>query len=78
MSVALDLAHSTATTAGLRLRASAAEATVVRYDVPTHTLTLDTTTAGYGDAVVPMDDALARAAVDLGGRPFAERSALRL
>ena len=23
----------------------------------------------YGDAVVPMDDALARAAVDLGGRP---------
>ncbi len=28
--------------------------------------------ARYGDAVVPMDDALARAAVDLGGRPFAE------
>jgi len=28
----------------------------------------------YGDAVVPMDDALARAAVDLGGRPFAELS----
>jgi histidinol-phosphate/aromatic aminotransferase/cobyric acid decarboxylase-like protein/imidazoleglycerol phosphate dehydratase HisB len=26
----------------------------------------------YGDAVVPMDEALARAAVDLGGRPFAE------
>ncbi|HEU0247377.1 MAG TPA: aminotransferase class I/II-fold pyridoxal phosphate-dependent enzyme [Gaiellaceae bacterium] len=26
----------------------------------------------YGDAVVPMDDALARAAVDLGGRPAAE------
>jgi histidinol-phosphate/aromatic aminotransferase/cobyric acid decarboxylase-like protein/imidazoleglycerol phosphate dehydratase HisB len=26
----------------------------------------------YGDAVVPMDDALARAAVDLGGRPYAE------
>jgi histidinol-phosphate/aromatic aminotransferase/cobyric acid decarboxylase-like protein/imidazoleglycerol phosphate dehydratase HisB len=26
----------------------------------------------YGDAVVPMDDALARAAVDLGGRPHAE------
>jgi imidazoleglycerol phosphate dehydratase HisB len=26
----------------------------------------------YGDAVVPMDDALARAAVDLGGRPWAE------
>ena len=25
--------------------------------------------ARYGDAVVPMDDALARAAVDLGGRP---------
>jgi histidinol-phosphate/aromatic aminotransferase/cobyric acid decarboxylase-like protein/imidazoleglycerol phosphate dehydratase HisB len=30
--------------------------------------------ARYGDAVVPMDDALARAAVDLGGRPFAELS----
>ena len=28
--------------------------------------------ARYGDATVPMDDALARAAVDLGGRPFAE------
>jgi imidazoleglycerol phosphate dehydratase HisB len=28
--------------------------------------------ARYGDAVVPMDDALARASVDLGGRPFAE------
>ena len=28
--------------------------------------------ARYGDSVVPMDDALARAAVDLGGRPFAE------
>jgi histidinol-phosphate/aromatic aminotransferase/cobyric acid decarboxylase-like protein/imidazoleglycerol phosphate dehydratase HisB len=30
--------------------------------------------ARYGDAVVPMDDALARASVDLGGRPFAELS----
>ncbi|HEX6762030.1 MAG TPA: aminotransferase class I/II-fold pyridoxal phosphate-dependent enzyme [Gaiellaceae bacterium] len=30
--------------------------------------------ARYGDAVVPMDDALARAAVDLGGRPHAELS----
>lgn len=28
--------------------------------------------ARYGDAVVPMDDALARAAVDLGGRPWPE------
>jgi len=28
--------------------------------------------ARYGDAVVPMDEALARAAVDLGGRPHAE------
>jgi histidinol-phosphate aminotransferase/imidazoleglycerol-phosphate dehydratase/histidinol-phosphatase len=28
--------------------------------------------ARYGDAVVPMDDALARASVDLGGRPAAE------
>jgi histidinol-phosphate/aromatic aminotransferase/cobyric acid decarboxylase-like protein/imidazoleglycerol phosphate dehydratase HisB len=28
--------------------------------------------ARYGDAVVPMDDALARAAVDLGGRPVSE------
>ncbi len=28
--------------------------------------------ARYGDAVVPMDDALARAAVDLGGRPACE------
>jgi histidinol-phosphate/aromatic aminotransferase/cobyric acid decarboxylase-like protein/imidazoleglycerol phosphate dehydratase HisB len=28
--------------------------------------------ARYGDAVLPMDDALARAAVDLGGRPHAE------
>ena len=30
--------------------------------------------ARYGSADVPMDDALARAAVDLGGRPFAEVS----
>jgi histidinol-phosphate/aromatic aminotransferase/cobyric acid decarboxylase-like protein/imidazoleglycerol phosphate dehydratase HisB len=30
--------------------------------------------ARYGDAVVPMDDALARAAVDLGGRPWTEIS----
>ena len=30
--------------------------------------------ARYGDAVVPMDDALARASVDLGGRPWAEVS----
>ena len=28
--------------------------------------------ARYGDAVVPMDDAIARAAVDLGGRPASE------
>jgi len=28
--------------------------------------------ARYGDAVVPMDDALARASVDLGGRPWYE------
>jgi imidazoleglycerol-phosphate dehydratase / histidinol-phosphatase len=28
--------------------------------------------ARYGNAVVPMDDALAHAAVDLGGRPYAE------
>jgi histidinol-phosphate/aromatic aminotransferase/cobyric acid decarboxylase-like protein/imidazoleglycerol phosphate dehydratase HisB len=28
--------------------------------------------ARFGDAVLPMDDALARAAVDLGGRPVAE------
>ncbi len=28
--------------------------------------------ARYGDAAVPMDDALARAGVDLGGRPYAE------
>ncbi|MCW2965501.1 MAG: Imidazoleglycerol-phosphate dehydratase [Actinomycetia bacterium] len=28
--------------------------------------------ARYGNAVVPMDDAIAHAAVDLGGRPFAE------
>lgn len=28
--------------------------------------------ARYGEGVVPMDDALARAAVDLGGRPWAE------
>jgi histidinol-phosphate/aromatic aminotransferase/cobyric acid decarboxylase-like protein/imidazoleglycerol phosphate dehydratase HisB len=28
--------------------------------------------ARYGDAVVPMDDALARVAVDLGGRPWPE------
>jgi histidinol-phosphate/aromatic aminotransferase/cobyric acid decarboxylase-like protein/imidazoleglycerol phosphate dehydratase HisB len=28
--------------------------------------------ARYGDAVVPMDDALARAAIDLGGRPWTE------
>jgi imidazoleglycerol phosphate dehydratase HisB len=28
--------------------------------------------ARYGDAVVPMDDALARGGVDLGGRPWAE------
>jgi len=28
--------------------------------------------ARYGDAVVPMDDALARVAVDLGGRPSSE------
>jgi imidazoleglycerol phosphate dehydratase HisB len=30
--------------------------------------------ARYGDGVVPMDDALARAAVDLGGRPAVEVS----
>lgn len=30
--------------------------------------------ARYGDAVVPMDDALARASVDLGGRPWCECS----
>jgi histidinol-phosphate/aromatic aminotransferase/cobyric acid decarboxylase-like protein/imidazoleglycerol phosphate dehydratase HisB len=28
--------------------------------------------ARYGDGIVPMDDALAKAAVDLGGRPWAE------
>ena len=28
--------------------------------------------ARYGEGVVPMDDALARAAVDLGGRPWCE------
>jgi imidazoleglycerol phosphate dehydratase HisB len=28
--------------------------------------------ARYGDAVVPMDDALARSSIDLGGRPWCE------
>jgi sucrose-6-phosphate hydrolase SacC (GH32 family) len=50
LTVTLDLAASTATTADLRLRASAAEAAVVRYDVADRVLTLDTTAAGYGTA----------------------------
>jgi sucrose-6-phosphate hydrolase SacC (GH32 family) len=58
VSVTLDVAQATATTGGLRLRASDAEAAVVRYEMATHTLTLDTTAAGYaspgvGQAVVP-------------------------
>lgn len=48
LEVTLDLARSS--TALLRLRASADEAAVVRYEGATRTLTLDTMAAGYGTA----------------------------
>ncbi|WP_137992594.1 glycoside hydrolase family 32 protein [Streptomyces vilmorinianum] len=44
----LDLGGTTADTVTLRLKASAAEATVLRYEKSTGTLALDTTGAGYG------------------------------
>jgi histidinol-phosphate/aromatic aminotransferase/cobyric acid decarboxylase-like protein/imidazoleglycerol phosphate dehydratase HisB len=53
--------HHTAEDAALALGAALDEALGDRRGI-----------ARYGDAVVPMDDALARAAVDLGGRPYAE------
>ncbi|MCW2912221.1 MAG: hypothetical protein JWN52_289 [Actinomycetia bacterium] len=43
----IDVARSTATSFTLRLRASKAEGAELRYDLATHTLTLDTTRAGY-------------------------------
>lgn len=43
----IDTAHSTATSFTLRLRASTAEGAELRYDLATHSLTLDTTKAGY-------------------------------
>jgi histidinol-phosphate/aromatic aminotransferase/cobyric acid decarboxylase-like protein/imidazoleglycerol phosphate dehydratase HisB len=55
--------HHTAEDAALTLGAALDEALGDRRGI-----------ARYGDAVVPMDDALARAAVDLGGRPHAELS----
>jgi histidinol-phosphate aminotransferase/imidazoleglycerol-phosphate dehydratase/histidinol-phosphatase len=53
--------HHTAEDAALALGAALDEALGDRRGI-----------ARYGDAVVPMDDALARAAVDLGGRAHAE------
>ncbi|MFL5953368.1 MAG: aminotransferase class I/II-fold pyridoxal phosphate-dependent enzyme [Gaiellaceae bacterium] len=53
--------HHTAEDAALALGAALDAALGARTDI-----------ARYGNAVVPMDDALARAAVDLGGRPYAE------
>ena len=53
--------HHTAEDAALALGAALDQALGDRKDI-----------ARYGNAVVPMDDALARAAVDLGGRPYAE------
>ena len=53
--------HHTAEDAALALGAALDAALGDRKDI-----------ARYGNAVVPMDDALARAAVDLGGRPYAE------
>ncbi|MET9373749.1 GH32 C-terminal domain-containing protein [Streptomyces sp. NPDC002992] len=44
----LDLGRATADTVTLRLKASAAEATVLRYEKADGTLSLDTTGAGYG------------------------------
>ncbi|MFF6779130.1 glycoside hydrolase family 32 protein [Streptomyces sp. NPDC012637] len=44
----VDLGATTADTVTLRLKASAAEATELRYEKSTGTLTLDTTRAGYG------------------------------
>jgi sucrose-6-phosphate hydrolase SacC (GH32 family) len=43
----VDLAHSTARSFTLRLRASTAEGAELRYDLATHALTLDTTNVGY-------------------------------
>jgi histidinol-phosphate/aromatic aminotransferase/cobyric acid decarboxylase-like protein/imidazoleglycerol phosphate dehydratase HisB len=56
-------AHHTAEDAALALGAALDDALGDRRGI-----------ARYGDAVVPMDDALARAAVDLGGRPHPELS----
>jgi histidinol-phosphate/aromatic aminotransferase/cobyric acid decarboxylase-like protein/imidazoleglycerol phosphate dehydratase HisB len=53
--------HHTAEDAALALGAALDEALGDRRGI-----------ARYGDAIVPMDDALARVAVDLGGRPHAE------
>jgi sucrose-6-phosphate hydrolase SacC (GH32 family) len=43
----IDTAHSTATSFTLRLRASTVEGAELRYDLATHSLSLDTTKAGY-------------------------------
>jgi histidinol-phosphate/aromatic aminotransferase/cobyric acid decarboxylase-like protein len=56
-----DLEHHTAEDAALALGEALDRALGKRRGI-----------ARYGNAVVPMDDALARAAVDLGGRPWAE------
>jgi sucrose-6-phosphate hydrolase SacC (GH32 family) len=69
VSMTLDLTRSTATGADLRLRASAGEAAVVHYDVPSRTLSLGTSAAGYGRGAVqrvtvPPGDLALRVLVD--------------
>ncbi|MBT2444267.1 glycoside hydrolase family 32 protein [Streptomyces sp. ISL-36] len=74
----LDLGGTTADTVTLRLKASAAEATVLRYEKSTGTLTLDTSAAGYGTRATYTTHVEPRADATLALDIFVDRSSVEV
>jgi sucrose-6-phosphate hydrolase SacC (GH32 family) len=74
----VTLTGSTATSFTMRLRSSAAEGTVLRYDLGTHALTLDTTASGYGSGGTWTATALPDSAGQLQLRILVDRSSVEV
>ncbi|MGH3377280.1 MAG: glycoside hydrolase family 32 protein [Actinoallomurus sp.] len=74
----IDAGHSTARSFTLGLRASKAEGAELRYDLSTHSLTLDTTKAGYAAGGTWSVDAAPDAQGSLDLRVFIDRSSVEV